>query len=452
MVDKKLFGTDGIRGVANSYPMTGEVAFRVGRAVAAILRQRAARPRIVIGKDTRLSGYMIESALTSGICSMGSDVYLTGPLPTTAIAFLTQDLHCDAGMVISASHNPADDNGIKIFGPDGSKLSDELELEIERLVLTDRLDSVRPIGREIGKAFKVSDARELYLDFLRSTFPGGQELQGLKVVVDCANGAAYRTAPDIFQQLGAVVIPLSTHPDGSNINLNCGALHPEAMIGKVVEVGADMGLALDGDADRVILCDEQGALLDGDHILAVCGKYFCENALLPDRKIVATIMSNVGLDLAMKKLGVEVVKADVGDRYVSEMMRSISAPLGGEQSGHVIFAHHFPSGDGTLTALRVLEIMCRTSQTLSQLARIMVKFPQVLVNVPVRERRDLQTIPEIHEQIEAVRTVLNDQGRVLVRYSGTQPLIRIMVEGKDKNTIQDLAHQLASTIEMRLGL
>lgn len=449
--EKKLFGTDGIRGVANQYPMTGEIAFRVGRATAYVLKQCSGKAKIVIGKDTRLSGYMIESALTSGICSMGIDVLLTGPIPTTAVAFLTKHLLCDAGMVISASHNPAEDNGIKIFNSLGQKLSDSLEMEIEELVLNDSIDTIRPTCSDIGKAYKLNEARDIYEDFLLSTMPSDSPLKDLKVVVDCANGAAYRTAPEILRRLGATVIPLFTEPDGNNINLNCGALHPEALCETVVREEADFGLALDGDADRAILCDEKGSVLDGDHILAICGKHYADIGKLNGSSIVTTIMANIGLDLAFKKLGLRLLKTQVGDRYVTEAMNESGSPLGGEQSGHVIFSDWFHAGDGTLTALRVLEVMKSTGKSLSQLASVLKKFPQILVNVPISRKEDIMVIPAIREAIEKAELDLNDQGRVLVRYSGTQPLVRVMVEGPDEITIRQISQSIASLIHENLN-
>lgn len=452
MMTKKLFGTDGIRGVANSYPMTSEIAFRVGRATAYILKGKSDRTRIVIGKDTRLSGYMLESALTSGICSMGGNVLLTGPIPTTAVAYLTQKLAYDAGVVISASHNPSEDNGIKIFNKEGRKLSDDLEIEIERHVLENDIDAIRPIGSDIGKAFRLTDARTQYIDFLVSTFPPNYSLNNYKIILDCANGAAYKTAPEVFRKLGATVIPINYRPDGSNINDRCGALHPEDLSRTVVENGASFGVAFDGDADRAILCDETGKIIDGDYILAICGKHYCVNNQLENSSVVTTVMSNIGLELALQNFGVSLLRTDVGDRYVSEMLKKSGAILGGEQSGHIIFPQYFPAGDGILTALRVLEIMVSTSQPLSKLASIMVKYPQVLINVPVSEKKELSHIPAIQESINKVVEALDNEGRVLVRFSGTRPLVRIMVEGKEEKKIQYYATQIANSVRGELGV
>src|SRR5512138_3679650 len=383
---KKLFGTDGVRGVANVYPMTCEMAIQIGRAAAYMFKNGNRRHRIVIGKDTRLSGYMIENALVAGICSMGVDVLQVGPLPTPGIAYITSSMRADAGVVISASHNPFQDNGIKFFFKDGFKLPDEMELKIEDLIDSGKIDSLRPIATEVGKAYRIDDAVGRYVVFLKSTFPKDMDLSGIKIVLDCANGAAYKVAPAVFEELGAEVITIGVKPTGTNINAGCGSLHPEVMCEAVKEHQADLGIALDGDADRVIFCDEFGNVVDGDQIMAICATEMLRQKRLKKNTLVATVMSNMGLDIALKRAGGKVIKTDVGDRYVVEEMRRGGYNLGGEQSGHMIFLDHNTTGDGTLTALQVLAIMRRTGKPLSELAQVMIPLPQVLVNVRVSEK------------------------------------------------------------------
>jgi phosphoglucosamine mutase len=448
---KKLFGTDGVRGVANIPPMTTETAMQLGRAAAYIFRDGNRRHRIVIGKDTRLSGYMIENALAAGICSMGVDVLLVGPLPTPGIAFITASMRADAGVVISASHNPYQDNGIKFFSGDGFKLPDELELKMEDLIFTGKIDSLRPVASEVGKAFRIDDAVGRYIVFLKNSFPRDLDLKGLKIVLDCANGAAYKVAPSVLQELGAEVIPLGVTPNGTNINAGCGSLHPEVISEAVKEHRAHLGIALDGDADRVIFTDEFGKEVDGDHIMAICATNMLQKQRLAGNTLVATVMSNMGLDIAIKKAGGQVVKTAVGDRYVVEEMRKGGYNLGGEQSGHLIFLDHNSTGDGMVSALQVLSIMQRTGKPLSELAQVMVSLPQVLVNVRVAERREIEDIPDVRKAIEDARRKLGDTGRVLIRYSGTEPLLRIMLEGQDKYQITELAHQIAAEIDRHLG-
>jgi phosphoglucosamine mutase len=448
---KKLFGTDGVRGVANVYPMTTEMAMQIGRAAAYIFKNGRQRHRIVIGKDTRLSGYMIENALSAGICSMGVDVLLVGPLPTPGIANITSSMRADAGVVISASHNPFQDNGIKFFSRDGFKLPDEMELRIEELIFSKKIDSLRPIATEVGKAYRIDDAVGRFVVFLKSTFPRNLDLAGLKIVLDCAHGAAYKVAPAVFEELGAEVIPLGVKPNGTNINAGCGSLHPELLSEAVKEHRADIGIALDGDADRVIFADEFGNEVDGDHIMAICATDMLKQKKLRKNTLVATVMSNMGLDIAVKKAGGKVVKTAVGDRYVVEEMRRGGYNLGGEQSGHMIFLEHNTTGDGVLSALQVLAIMRRSGRTLSELAEIMIPLPQVLVNVRVSEKRDIMTVSEIAALVKGIEEKLQDQGRILIRYSGTEPLLRIMLEGQDKYQIAGWAKEIADLVEKKMG-
>lgn len=451
-MSRKLFGTDGVRGVANIHPMTAETALQLGRAAAHLFKHRDRRSRIVIGKDTRLSGYMLESALVAGICSMGVDALLVGPLPTPGIAFLTASMRADAGVVISASHNPYQDNGIKFFARDGFKLPDEVEAKLEALVFTPAsIDALRPTAAEVGKAFRIDDAVGRYVVFLKNSFPKEFDLVGLKIVLDCAHGAAYKVAPEVFTELGAEVIAYGVKPDGTNINAGCGSTHPEVIANAVREHGADLGIALDGDADRCIFVDEHGNEVDGDHILAICGTHLLAQGKLPQKTVVATVMSNIGLDIALKRAGGRVVKTAVGDRYVVEEMRRHDYRLGGEQSGHMIFLDHNTTGDGVISALQVLAIMQQTGKALSELAGVMTALPQVLVNVRVRERRPIEQVPEIARQIQKVTEHLGDGGRVLIRYSGTEPLLRIMLEGQDQQEITALAGEIAQTVEASLG-
>jgi phosphoglucosamine mutase len=448
---KKLFGTDGVRGVANVHPMTTEMAMQIGRAAAYVFKGSTRRHRIVIGKDTRLSGYMIENALSAGICSMGVDVLLVGPLPTPGIAYITASMRADAGVVISASHNPFQDNGIKFFFHDGFKLPDEVEMRIEELIESGRIDSLRPIATEVGRAARIDDAKGRYIVFLKSTFPKEFDLTGLRIVLDCANGAAYKVAPAVLRELGAEVIAVGVEPDGTNINAGCGSLYPQVVREKVRELRADIGIALDGDADRVIVCDEFGKEVDGDHIMAICALDMLKNNELNKNTLVTTVMSNMGLDIAIRNAGGSVVKTAVGDRYVVEEMRRGGYNLGGEQSGHMIFLDHNTTGDGTLSALQLLAVMRRSGKTLSELARCMVALPQVLLNVRVSERKDIMTIPEIQQRVREVESLLGDQGRILIRYSGTEPLLRVMIEGKDTQEITIWAREIIDLVDRHLG-
>ena len=446
----KLFGTDGIRGVANIHPMTTEMAMQLGRGVAYIFKGPKKRHRIVIGKDTRLSGYMIENALVAGICSMGVDVLLVGPLPTPGIAFITSSMRADAGIVISASHNPFQDNGIKIFSGDGFKLPDQLEDRIEELIQSDKIDSLRPTAAEVGKAFRVDDAVGRYVVYLKNTFPKALALDGMKVVLDCAHGAAYRVAPAVFEELGAEVVGLGIEPDGENINSQCGSLYPKVVMQKVKEEGADIGISLDGDADRAIFSDESGNMVDGDRIMAICADDLRKAKRLKHNTLVATVMSNLGLDLAMKERGIKVLHTKVGDRYVVEEMARGGYNFGGEQSGHLIFLDYNTTGDGVLSALQVLAVMKREGKKLSELAKIMNPFPQVLLNVRVRQKKDVHQIPEAVSLMEKIQKKLADRGRILVRPSGTESLIRVMVEGENEKEISAYAEEIAECIRKRM--
>ncbi len=447
----ELFGTDGVRGVANVHPMTGEMAMQIGRATAYLFKNKEGRHRIVIGKDTRMSGYMLETALASGICSMGVDVLLVGPMPTPAIAFITRSMRADAGVMISASHNPFYDNGIKIFSHDGFKLPDKMEEEIEELVSSNSIQSLRPTAREVGKAFRIDDARGRYIVFLKNTFPDDLGLDGMKIVLDCANGAAYRVAPTVLEELGAEVIPIGVEPDGENINLNCGSLHPEVVSRLVLETGADLGMALDGDADRIVFVDDRGDVVDGDHIMAICATDMIQENRLTKKTLVTTIMSNMGLDNCLKDYNGKVVKTAVGDRYVVDEMKRGGYNLGGEKSGHTIFLDHNTTGDGVITALQVLAVMIKKGKSLGDLASIMTPFPQVLFNVRVKKMKDLARIPEIQRKVKAIEGELKDTGRVVIRYSGTEPLIRVMLEGKSEDKIHQMGGDLCETIEKTLG-
>ena len=448
---RKLFGTDGVRGVANQDPMTSEMAMRIGRAAAHVFRDSARRHRIVIGKDTRLSGYMIESALTAGLCSMGIDVLLVGPVPTPGIAFLTRSLRADAGVVISASHNPYEDNGIKFFGRDGFKLPDEVEKKMEDLIFSGAIDSVRPTASEIGKAFRIDDAIGRYNEFVKSSVPRGMDLSGLRVVVDSANGAAYKIGPRILTELGADVISLYDQPNGMNINQGCGSLLPEIISRAVVANKARIGIAFDGDADRLILCDEKGVVVDGDAVMLICALQMMKEGRLKQNTLVATVMSNLGLELAMKQAGGTLVRAAVGDRYVMEKMLSGGYNLGGEQSGHIIFLDNNTTGDGLISALQILTIMKQTGKPLSELAACMKTYPQILVNVKVKERKDLSSIPEIAKHMADIEKKIEGTGRLLVRYSGTEPKVRVMIEGEDQQEIKAMAEGLADMIQKKLG-
>jgi phosphoglucosamine mutase len=445
----KLFGTDGIRGKANHSPMTGEIAFEIGRAAAHVLRKKDGLKKILIGKDTRLSGYMLESALTSGICSMGTNVVLVGPLPTPGIAFVTRSLRVDAGVVISASHNPFDDNGIKFFSSDGFKLPDETEREIEQTMFSKELGMIRPEGAGIGKAFRIDDASGRYIEYVKSTFPKGRTLEGVKVVVDCGNGSAYKITPSVLSELGADVIPIHNNPDGLNINKNCGATHPEAMQQAVLENRADIGIAHDGDADRTLLCDERGEIIDGDRIMAICARDMKKEGTLKGKAVVATVMSNIGLEIFLKKAGIKLYRTVVGDRYVVEEMVRRRCNVGGEQSGHIIFLDHNTTGDGAITALQTLSVMSRSGKSLSELSSDIQIYPQVLVNVRVPKIKRVEDFPAVVSAIKRAEKRLQ-QGRILVRPSGTEPKIRVMVEGDNMDEITTVADEIADVIKKKM--
>lgn len=442
----RLFGTDGIRGVANVEPMTAETALAIGRATAHVCKLHSKRHRIVIGKDTRISGYMLENALTAGICSMGVDVLLVGPMPTPGIAFITHSMRADAGIVISASHNQYQDNGIKIFSRDGYKIADNVETEIEQIVTTERVKDIRPTASAIGKAFRIDDAIGRYIVFCKNTFPDNISLEGLRIALDCANGATYKSAPIIFSELGAETITIHDHPDGMNINMNSGALHTEALAAKVIETGANIGLAFDGDGDRLQAIDEKGGKLTGDQIIAIIAKQMKLENQLENNLIITTLMSNFGFHQAMQQLGITIATADVGDRYVLQMMLEKGAMLGGEDSGHIIFRQHHTTGDGIISALQLLAVMQKTGKPLSELAGVMKPAPQKLINVKVNSKPPLDEIEEIQTAIKAAEKELGTQGRVLLRYSGTEQICRVMVESFDAELTEKTANNLARTV------
>lgn len=463
----KLFGTDGIRGMANRFPISSQIAMLVGMATAKVLLARAGgfkrtdypKPRILIGKDTRISGYMIEQALASGICSMGTDVLLVGPLPTPAIAFLVQNMRADAGIVISASHNPYFDNGIKIFDHEGYKLPDEVENEIEAIVwqamenfgAVSTGESGKPINDKIGRTVRIDDAGGRYIVSLKNTLPRGFHLQDVPVVIDCANGAAYKVAPVLYRELGAKVITRGCEPDGTNINKAVGALHPETAAGAVVEFGARLGISLDGDADRLILSDETGQIVNGDQIMGICALELKAEGRLAKNTVVATPMSNMGLEVMLEKNGIKLVRAAVGDRYVVEEMRKNGYTFGGEQSGHLIFGDQGSTGDGLLASLKVIEIMERTGKPLSELKKLVPMYPQVREDVRVKHKTPVDDLPEVKALIREAEKELRGKGRVFVRYSGTEPLVRVMLEGEDVKHIRGHAKKIASAFAKAIG-
>lgn len=446
----RLFGTDGIRGTVNKHPITPETVLRIGMAAAHILRDKRGRNMILIGKDTRLSGYMIESALTSGICSMGMSVTLVGPLPTPGIAFLTRTLRLDAGIVISASHNPFEDNGIKFFSSEGFKLPDTLEKKIEELMLDDGLRRGRPKGSEIGKAYRLDDAGGRYIEYIKSTLPKGMTFEGMKIVVDCANGAAYKITPWLLRELGAEVISINDRPDGMNINVNCGSLHIDVLRKAVKQNGAHIGIAHDGDADRAIFCDEKGNMVDGDQVMGMWAVEMKKNGTLKNNTVISTVMSNFGFEEYLKRNGIKLIRTKVGDRYVVEEMNRGGYNLGGEQSGHIVFLDHNSTGDGPLTAVQVLRLMKRKGVALSKLASEIKLYPQVLMNVDVEKKHDIKTMPEIQEAIKIAENSLSGKGRILVRSSGTEPKVRVMVEGKDAKLIIKTAKDISRVVKEAL--
>lgn len=452
----KLFGTDGIRGTANVEPMTPGTVVKIGQAIGLLLQRNVLQStspnkKVVIGKDTRLSGYMIEQALTSGLNSMGIFVQQVGPLPTPGIGYLTRTMRASAGIVISASHNHYLDNGIKIFGSDGFKIPESVEKEIERLVFEEDLTKLLPPSREVGRTKRIEDAQGRYIVYAKNTFPLEHTLDGLRIVLDTANGAAYKVAPAIFEELGAEVIQLGDNPNGTNINDKVGALYPAKLAEAVQEFRADVGISVDGDADRVIMCDEKGQIVNGDHILGLCGLFLKEKGMLRNNTLVVTYMSNFGLEKKMKENGIQLEKVGVGDKYVVEAMRKKNLNLGGEQSGHIIFGDHSTTGDGCVAALAVLAVMKESGKKMSELNALIEDVPQVLINCRVRNRKDLDDIPGYNALVEKIEAELKGVGRTFIRFSGTEPVIRILVEGPDKVRINQYAEQIARLLEKELS-
>lgn len=451
---KRLFGTDGIRGTANQFPITPDIVMKVGQAMGHILSRQPSRnkhPKVVIGKDTRLSGYMVELALTSGLNSMGVHVQLLGPFPTPGIGFLTRNMRADAGIVISASHNAYMDNGIKIFGPDGYKIPESMEREIESLVFDADLNSMLASSQTLGRSKRIDDADGRYVVYAKNAFPLEYTLDGLRIVLDCANGASYKVAPAIFGELGAECIVLGNQPNGFNINDKAGALYPARVAEAVQQYRADVGIAFDGDADRVVMVDDRGQVVNGDHILAMCALQMKAQGRLPKNTIVATQMSNFALDKLMRENGIQVVRTDVGDKYVVEEMRRGGYTLGGEQSGHIIFLEHTTTGDGIIAGLNVLAVMKSSGEALSTLNERMVDMPQVLINTRVRRREELSNIKGYKELIAEIERKLRGEGRIFVRFSGTEPVIRVLVEGPDRETISQYAEEIANLLERELS-
>jgi phosphoglucosamine mutase len=456
---KRIFGTDGVRGVANVEPVTAETALKLGRSVGHVFKRlrtqdrNRTRHQIVIGKDTRLSGYMLENAISSGILSMGVDVLFIGPLPTPGVAYATRSLRADAGLVITASHNPYADNGIKFFRADGYKLDDTIEREIEDLVFSGKIEHIRPTAHEVGKAIRVDDALGRYIEHAKASFPRGLTLDGLRIVVDCAHGAAYKSTPCVLRELGAEVVVFGAQPDGTNINRDCGSMHPENLCAKVREFRADAGFAHDGDADRLLMCDEAGTLLDGDDILAIAALDLLSQGKLAHQSLVATVMSNRGLDAALEAAGARLLRTEVGDQHViAEMLRG-GFNLGGEQSGHLIFRDFSTTGDGLVSALQVLCIMKARDARLSDLARCWTRFPQVLANVTVREKKPFAQLAGLCEQLAAAEQEIQSQGgRVLLRYSGTEPKARLLLEGRDPALLHKWRDVLCATLQRQLGV
>lgn len=455
---KKIFGTDGVRGRANIEPVTAETALKLGRSAAHVFRtlgsvaRSQGRHRIVIGKDTRLSGYMIENAISAGVLSMGVDVLFIGPLPTPGVAYATRSLRADAGIVITASHNPYDDNGIKFFRADGYKLDDQIESRIEQLVFSGEIENIRPTAREIGKAVRIDDALGRYIEHAKASFPRKLTLEGLRVVVDCAHGAAYKSTPCVLRELGAEVIVCGNQPDGMNINKDCGSMHPQALCELVRERRADFGLAHDGDADRVLLCDETGALIDGDDILVIAGLEMLRQGVLAEKTVVSTVMSNAGLDAVIQEAGGRVIRTAVGDKNVIDEMLRNGFNLGGEQSGHMIFRDHSTTGDGLVAALQILSIMKSRDTRLSRLARSWKRFPQLVVNVLVRDKKPFDTLEGVTALVaEAEAAVKREGGRVLLRYSGTEPKARLLIEGRDRATLDLWAGRICDAVKRQVG-
>ena len=455
--ERKLFGTDGVRGVANVEPVTAEIALELGRAAAHVFRQRVplarghGRHKIVIGKDTRLSGYMLENAIAAGVLSMGVDVLLIGPLPTPGVAYITRSLRADAGIVLTASHNSYEDNGIKFFRDDGYKLDDAIEREIEDLVFSREIEKIRPTADRIGKAVRIDDALGRYVEYAKSAFPKGRTLEGLRVIVDAGHGATYKSTPCVLRELGAQVTVFNNTPDGTNINMGCGSTYPDVVCGAVKSLGADVGLSHDGDGDRVQLCDEAGTLVDGDDVLAITALDWLARGELKKNTLVATVMSNLGLDHTIRDAGGQVVRTQVGDRYVLEKMLADDLNVGGEQSGHMIFRDFATTGDGIVAALQVLRIMMDTGKPLSELRKVVHKFPQLVVNVKVKTKPAWDSMPDILALVKEAETQLGAEGRVFLRYSGTESKARLLIEGRDAGQIKALADKIAGRIRERIG-
>ena len=455
---KKIFGTDGVRGVANVEPVTAETALKLGRAAAHVFTQlnprtipEGARPKIVLGKDTRLSGYMLENALVAGITSLGVDVLIIGPLPTPGVAYITRALRADAGIVLSASHNSYEDNGIKFFRHDGYKLDDQVEQKIEQLVFAGEVDSIRPTAGKIGRAARIDDALGRYVEFAKASFSRGMSLEEMRVAVDVANGAAYKSTPCVLRELGAEVIIAHNEPNGMNINAQCGSTHPQEIQRLVKENGADVGITHDGDADRVLLCDENGEIVDGDEILAIASVDLLRAGRLEQNTLVATVMSNFGLDETLAAHGGKVVRTKVGDRYVIEEMISRKLNLGGEQSGHIIFRDFTTTGDGIISALQILRIMHKTGQPLSKLKTCLKKFPQAQRNLVVKAKPPIEELREVVKLRDEIERELAGQGRILLRYSGTEPKIRLLIEGRELDKIDKQANRIANAIQNAIG-
>jgi phosphoglucosamine mutase len=456
---KRIFGTDGVRGVANVEPVTAETALKLGRAAAHVFTQlnprtlpAGARPKIVLGKDTRLSGYMLENALVAGITSLGVDVLVIGPLPTPGVAYITRSLRADAGIVLSASHNSYEDNGIKFFRHDGYKLDDQVEEQIEQLVFTGEIDSVRPTAGKIGRATRIDDALGRYVEFAKASFPRGMSLEKMRIAVDVGNGAAYKSTPCILRELGADLTVAHDEPNGTNINADCGSTHPEEIQRMVKESGVEVGITHDGDADRVLLCDQNGELVDGDEILAIAAVDLLRSERLREKTLVATVMSNFGLDEALAPLGGKVLRTKVGDRYVLEEMVQRNLNLGGEQSGHMIFRDFTTTGDGIVSALQILRIMKSTGKPLSELKRCLAKYPQAQRNLRVKEKTPIEQIPGVQKLVDEAEKELSGKGRVLLRYSGTEPKIRLLIEGRELAQIDRQANRIADAIQSAIGV
>src|SRR5882672_6521516 len=453
-VPQKIFGTDGVRGTANIEPVTAETALKLGRAAGHVFKNLQSQPRgrgkhkIVVGKDTRLSGYMLENALSAGILSMGVDVLFIGPLPTPGVAYVTRSLRADAGIVITASHNPYTDNGIKFFRADGYKLEDKIENEIENLVFSGEVEKIRPSAEHIGKAVRIDDALGRYIEFAKSSFPKGLTLEGVKIVLDCGHGAAYKASPCVLRELGAEVIVYGNSPDGKNINQDCGSMHPEAMCKKVVEHGAHLGIAHDGDADRVLLCDEKGNLIDGDDIMAIAALDMLAQKTLAEKTLVATVMSNAGLEAAIKTAGGKIIRTGVGDRNVIDEMLKNGFNFGGEQSGHLIFRDFGTTGDGLVAALQILRIMREKNAPLSKLAKCWTRFPQLVTNVKVREKKPFEQLDGVVKLVASAEMELKSAGgRVLLRYSGTEPKARLLLEGRDAKVLESWSKKICGAIQ-----